>query len=341
MTCPPPPLSAPPCSLNSPHRRPPGGGGPWPARVSGSSSCRRGRLVRACLPPPPLPPGPPGPGRPCRGTGRGGPPVRGGLAGRLWGWLGVPRGAPPCGLATRCSPRREGRGAAAGAAGGRRRVPDGADLLRADDGQHRLPRRGGAAGAAFVDAFAGYDAVVVPSASCAGSVRHQHALVARALGRRGARGRRWREVAPRTYELTEFLVDVLGVADVGASFPHRVTYHPTCHSLRMLGVGDRPLRLLAAVRGIGWSTCRRPRSAAGSAARSRSRTPTPRWRWARTRSHVRETGAEVLVAGDNSCLMHIGGLLSRQRSGVRTMHLAEVLAPPSDRSRPTLPAGPG
>ena len=102
----------------------------------------------------------------------------------------------------------------------------------------------------FVDAFAGYDAVVTPSGSCAGSVRHQHAIVARALRRPRPGERRSRGLSPRVYELTEFLVDVLGVTDVGAYFPHRVTYHPTCHSLRMLGVGDRPRQLLEAVRGL-------------------------------------------------------------------------------------------
>src|SRR5688500_13039161 len=101
----------------------------------------------------------------------------------------------------------------------------------------------------FVDAFAGYDAIVAPSGSCAGSVRHQHALVARRSGDE-ALATAVAETSPRTYELSEFLVDVLGVEDVGAYFPHRVTYHPTCHSLRMLRVGDRPLRLLRAVRGI-------------------------------------------------------------------------------------------
>ena len=101
----------------------------------------------------------------------------------------------------------------------------------------------------FVDAFAGYDAVVTPSGSCAGSARHQHAIVARRSGD-PALARAVAEVSPRVHELTEFLVDVLGVEDVGASFPHRVTYHPTCHSLRMLGVGDRPTRLLRAVRGL-------------------------------------------------------------------------------------------
>src|SRR3712207_6006855 len=101
----------------------------------------------------------------------------------------------------------------------------------------------------FVEAFSGYDAVVTPSGSCAGSVRHQHGIVARRSGDPGLADA-VAETAPKVYELSEFLVDVLGVTDVGATFPHGVTYHPTCHSLRMLGVGDRPLRLLRAVRGI-------------------------------------------------------------------------------------------
>src|SRR5688572_12912595 len=105
----------------------------------------------------------------------------------------------------------------------------------------------------FVKAFDGYDAIVTPSGSCAGSARHQHAMVAqRHFQRSGdpALVEAVERTGPRTYELSEFLVDVLGVTDVGAYFPHRVTYHPTCHSLRMLGVGDRPTRLLEAVRGL-------------------------------------------------------------------------------------------
>src|SRR5512139_789140 len=95
----------------------------------------------------------------------------------------------------------------------------------------------------FVAAFRGYDAVVTPSGSCAGSARHQHGIVARRAADR-VLSAAVQEVSPRVYELSEFLVDVLGVTDVGAYFPHTVTYHPTCHSLRMLGVGDRPRRLL-------------------------------------------------------------------------------------------------
>jgi L-lactate dehydrogenase complex protein LldE len=177
----------------------------------------------------------------------------------------------------------------------------------------------------YVTAFAGYDAVVTPSGSCAGSARHQHALVARRSGDPGLVSAV--EDAPPTYELSEFLVDVLGVTDVGASFPHTVTYHPTCHSLRMLGVGDRPRRLLEAVRGLrllelpaaeeccGFGGTFAVKNADTSVAMGSDKA-----------RHVRDTGAEVLVAGDNSCLLHVGGLLSRQRAGVRVMHLAEVLA---------------
>ena len=100
----------------------------------------------------------------------------------------------------------------------------------------------------FVDVFAGYDVVVTPSGSCAAMVRHHHGLVAGLTD--GDLPERVAEVAPRVLELSEFLVDVLGVTDVGARFPHTVAFHPTCHSTRLLGVGDRPTRLLDAVDGL-------------------------------------------------------------------------------------------
>lgn len=178
----------------------------------------------------------------------------------------------------------------------------------------------------FADVFAEYDAVVAPSGSCVGSVRHQHATVARDCGRPDLADRAERG-ARKVYELSEFLVDVLGVTDVGATFPHRVTYHPTCHSLRMLRVGDKPLQLLRAVRGIelvelpGAEECC---GFGGTFAMKNSDTSVAMG--SDKVRHVRETDAEVLVAGDNSCLAQIGGLLHRQRAGVRVMHLAEVLA---------------
>lgn len=171
-----------------------------------------------------------------------------------------------------------------------------------------------------------WDAVVVPSGSCTGSIRHQQGMVCRRAGL-DELGARADAVAARTYELSELLVDVLGVTDVGAWFPHRVTYHPTCHSLRMIRVGDRPMRLLRAVGGIdlvelpeaegccGFGGTFALKNAATSEAMLEDKV-----------AHVTSTGAEVLTAGDYSCLLHIGGGLSRRRTGVRVMHLAEILA---------------
>ena len=182
----------------------------------------------------------------------------------------------------------------------------------------------------FVDAFAGYDAIVTPSGSCAGSARHQHSIVARRSGDAGLAAA-VAETSPRVHELTEFLVDVLGVVDVGAYFPHRVTYHPTCHSLRMLGVGDRPSRLLAAVRGLRMVDLPSAEECCGFGGTfALKNADTSIAMGADKARHVRSTGAEVMVAGDNSCLMHVGGILSRQRSGVRVMHLAEILASTED-----------
>jgi L-lactate dehydrogenase complex protein LldE len=183
----------------------------------------------------------------------------------------------------------------------------------------------------FVQTFQGYDAVVTPSGSCAGSVRHQHEIAARRSGDPALRAA-VHELAPRVFELTEFLVDELGVEDVGAQFHHTVTYHPTCHSLRLLGVGDRPSRLLRNVRGL--TLVDLPAAAeccgfGGTFAVKNADTSVAMG--ADKARHVVDTGAEVLTAGDSSCLMHIGGLLSRQRSGVRVLHLAQILASTADR----------
>ena len=155
---------------------------------------------------------------------------------------------------------------------------------------------------------------------------HYHHKIAAELGDPALRDGVAR-VAPRTYELTEFLVDVLGREDVGAYFPHRVTYHPTCHSLRALGLGDRPLS--AAARGArvdpGGPAGREECCGFGGTFAIKNADVSVAIGADKAR-HVRETGAEVLVAADNSCLTHIGGLLGRERSGVRTLHIAEVLA---------------
>ena len=179
----------------------------------------------------------------------------------------------------------------------------------------------------YVEVFErGYDAIVMPSGSCAGSVRHQHAMVARRCGDE-LLARRAEAVAGRTYELSELLTDVLGVEDVGAYYPHRVTYHPTCHSLRVLRVGDRPLRLLRQVAGL--ELVELPDAEVccgfgGTFAVKNADTSTAML--ADKMRNVLGTRAEVCTAGDSSCLMHIGGGLSRLRTGIRTVHLAEILA---------------
>ena len=177
-----------------------------------------------------------------------------------------------------------------------------------------------------VAAFAGYDAVVLPSGSCTGSVRHQHAGLAADRGH-AELADAVRELAGRSYELSEFLVDVLGVTDVGAHYPHRVTYHPTCHSLRLLGVGDRPLRLLREVSGIELVELPQAESCCGFGGTFALKNGAVSTAMLADKMRaVLDTGAEVCSAGDSSCLMHIGGGLGRLRSGVRTVHLAEILA---------------
>ena len=175
-----------------------------------------------------------------------------------------------------------------------------------------------------VEVFEPYDLIVTPSGSCAGSVRHQHADVARDDPGLATAAQ---EVAGRTYELSELLVDVLGVTDVGAYFPHRVTYHPTCHSLRLLRVGDKPLRLLREVRGMTLIELPAADQCCGFGGTFALKNPdTSTAMLADKLRHVTGTGAEVLTAGDASCLMQIGGGLSRLRAGTRTLHLAEILA---------------
>jgi len=177
-----------------------------------------------------------------------------------------------------------------------------------------------------VEVFEPYEAAVAPSGSCVGSVRHQHAMVARRAGDT-ALAERAEAVAGRTYELSELLVDVLGVTDVGAHYPHRVTYHPTCHSLRLLRVGDKPLQLLREVRGLDLVELPQAEVCCGFGGTfSVKNADTSTAMLADKMANVLTTRAEVCTAGDSSCLMHIGGGLSRMKTGVRTVHLAEILA---------------
>ncbi|MFJ8666135.1 (Fe-S)-binding protein [Streptomyces sp. NPDC093600] len=182
----------------------------------------------------------------------------------------------------------------------------------------------------FAEVFGGYDAIVTPSGSCGAMVRELYPRMgerARVEGRGDGLALAVAPLVPKTYELTEFLVDVVGVTDVGAYFPHRVTYHPSCHGLRGLGLGERPRRLLEAVRGLelvelpgaeeccGFGGTFAVKNAEVSAAMGADK----------VRSAV-STGASVLCGADNSCLMHIGGTMRRLKAGVRPVHIAEILA---------------
>jgi L-lactate dehydrogenase complex protein LldE len=176
----------------------------------------------------------------------------------------------------------------------------------------------------FVRVFGHEDVIVAPSASCVGTVREYYPQLA---DRDPAFAREVEALTPRVLELSELLVGRLGLEDVGAVFPHRVTYHPTCHSLRALQVGEAPYRLLRAVRGLELVDLPEERECCGFGGTFAVKNPdTSAAMLADKVRSVLDTRAEVCAAADNSCLLHIGGALSRIRSGVRTAHLAEILA---------------
>ena len=166
----------------------------------------------------------------------------------------------------------------------------------------------------FVDVFGEHEVVVAPSSSCVGTVRELYpGLIGQAL--------------PNVYELSELLVHELGVEDVGASFRHRVAYHPTCHSLRVTQVGDAPLRLLRNVRGLELVEFDRANECCGFGGTfSVKNADTSSAMLADKCAAIVASGAEVCTALDGSCLLQIGGGLDHARTGVRTEHLAEILA---------------
>lgn len=178
----------------------------------------------------------------------------------------------------------------------------------------------------FVEVFGASDLIVAPSASCVGMVRDLYPKVA-ALSGDTALIEAVEQLVPRVYELSEFLVKRLDITDVGAYYPHRVTYHPTCHSLRVLHVGDAPVQLLRTVKGIDLVELPHAAECCGFGGTFAIKNADTSLAMLSDKMRcVLDTGAEVLCASDTSCLMHIGGGLHRQRAGVATVHLAEILA---------------
>ncbi len=175
-----------------------------------------------------------------------------------------------------------------------------------------------------LEVFESADAVVTPSGSCAAMVREFYPVL---FGDDPALTQRARAAGHRTYELSEFLVNVLHRDEVGARFPHRVTYHASCHGLRALGVREQPLQLLSRVRdlelrplqdveeccGFGGMFAVKFAALSGSMLDAKIRA-------------IESSGAEIVTATDASCLMHIAGGLSRRGSPIRGLHIAEILA---------------
>jgi len=178
----------------------------------------------------------------------------------------------------------------------------------------------------FVTQFEHCEAVVIPSSSCVAMMRDHYILMAEKIGD-PVLMERVKALLPRVWEFSEFLTKKLGLTDVGAYYPHRVTYHASCHGLRSLDLGDGPMSLLRSVKGIdlveianlerccGFGGTFAVKNADVSGAMLAEKTLA-----------ILDTGAETCAAADNSCLMHIQGALHRQRTGVATMHLAEILA---------------
>jgi len=178
----------------------------------------------------------------------------------------------------------------------------------------------------LVQLYRDAESVVIPSSSCVAMVRDQYPALFEELGNEALR-REFAALLPRIYELSEFLVDKLKVDDVGAYFPHRVTYHASCHGLRGIHLGDRPFRLLAKVRGLelaplpnldrccGFGGTFAVKNAEVSSAMLSVKL-----------QDVFSTRAEYCTALDNSCLMHLGGAMHRQYAGMKTIHMAQILA---------------
>jgi L-lactate dehydrogenase complex protein LldE len=178
----------------------------------------------------------------------------------------------------------------------------------------------------LVKMYGDAETVVIPSSSCVAMIRDQYPGLMEELG--DARLRRdLQALLPRVYELSEFLIDKLGVEDVGAYFPHKVTYHASCHGLRALQLGERPFRLLAKVRGLELAPLANLDRCCGFGGTfSVKNGEVSSAMLAVKLEDVLETRAEYVTALDNSCLMHMGGAMHRQFADMKTIHMAQILA---------------
>jgi L-lactate dehydrogenase complex protein LldE len=179
-----------------------------------------------------------------------------------------------------------------------------------------------AAARTLLDAFEDSDFVVSPSGSCVYMIHHYREL----FRDEPAELARVEDLRRKTYEFTQFLVGVLGVTDVGATFPHRVTFHPSCHGSRLLGVREEPLKLLENVKGLEFVPLPYAEDCCGFGGTfSVKMSDISGAMVGEKADHVLETEAEVLTGLDMGCLMNIGGHLRHRGQPVRVLHLAELL----------------
>jgi L-lactate dehydrogenase complex protein LldE len=178
----------------------------------------------------------------------------------------------------------------------------------------------------LVRLYADAEAVVIPSSSCVAMIRDQYPGLFEELGDEGLR-KDFAALVPRVNELSEFLVDKLSVEDVGAYFPHRVTYHASCHGLRGLHLGERPFRLLRKVRGLELAPLANLERCCGFGGTFSVKNGEVSSAMLTVKlEDVLATKAEFCTALDNSCLMHLGGGMHRQYAGMKTIHMAQILA---------------
>jgi L-lactate dehydrogenase complex protein LldE len=178
-------------------------------------------------------------------------------------------------------------------------------------------------GRGLLSAFDGSDPVVAPSGSCAAMVRAYFPRLFRGTPEE----ERARELSSRIFELSEFLVDVLGVGRAEGRWAGRVTFHDACHGLRELGLSGQGRQLLGGVEGLELVEMDRPEGCCGFGGTFSLRLPDLATAMADDKvAQAEATGADALVAGDSGCLMHLAGRLSRRRSPVRAVHLATLLA---------------
>ena len=186
-----------------------------------------------------------------------------------------------------------------------------------------FPEQARRMGRTLLAAFANAEAVVTPSGSCAAMVRAHYPKLFAGTPEEA----RARELASKTYELSEFIVDILGVGSLEGRFPARVTYHDACHGLRELGLATQGRKLLSNLDGLEIVEMARPDACCGFGGTFSVRLPEMATAIADDKlTQIEATAAEVLVTGDTGCLMHMAGRLSRSGSHITPIHLAVLLA---------------